>query len=137
MNSAIDLNAELLSNPELAMLLLDAPISFNPVYADIAQLAMAGLLLSFYIDEFEAMQVNQDGWLVSNEARIRHLTKMSPKEQAQALDILSAKNLLRQRTSNASSNLEVFINFDQVLLQIVEFAKKNNRRDSRATISPH
>ena len=137
MEAPIDLQTELQNNPELAMMLLDTPIAFNPIYAEISESVLAALMLSVLTEQAGELQTISDGWVIFDERELTFLTKMTPHEQLVAREILRSKELISERSFN--DQLQVSVNHQKITHAIVMLARLRTQQKAqyKESSQPH
>jgi hypothetical protein len=129
MEAPIDLQTELQNNPELAMMLLDTPIAFNPIYAEISESVLAALMLSVLTEQSGELQTTSDGWVIFDERELKFLTKMTAHEQLVAREILRSKELISERSFN--DQLQVSVNHQKITHAIVMLARLRTQQKAQ------
>jgi hypothetical protein len=129
MEAPIDLQTELQNNPELAMMLLDTPIAFNPIYAEISESVLAALMLSVLTEQSGELQTTSDGWVIFDERELKFLTKMTAHEQLVAREILRSKKLISERSFN--DQLQVSVNHQKITHAIVMLARLRTQQKAQ------
>ncbi|WP_310614540.1 hypothetical protein [Limnohabitans sp.] len=137
MEAPIDLQTELQNNPELAMMLLDTPIAFNPIYAEISESVLAALMLSVLTEQAGELQTTSDGWVIFDERELTFLTKMTTHEQFVAREILRSKELILERSFN--DQRQISVNHPKITHAIVMLARLRTQQKAqyKKSSQPH
>lgn len=113
-------------NRQVVTSLLQRPIAFNPIFADITNSILAGLFLSqlFYwssgrVPELDSDGTPRDGWFFKTADEWFDETRLTRYEQQAARKILVAKKLLEEKRKGIPSKLWFRLDWD-VLLGLLE-----------------
>jgi len=113
-------------NRQVVTSLLQRPVAFNPIFADITNSILAGLFLSqvFYwssgrVPEFDSNGKSRDGWFYKTADECFEETRLTRHEQQTARKILTRLKLLEEKRKGIPSKLWFRLNWD-VLLGLLE-----------------
>lgn len=128
MNQPIDLLDALEREPELALLVSQAPIAFHRSFVDITGSVLAALMLSAYMEQQELPHLDAGGWFEVDAFELEYRTGMSKAEQKAARKTLLGKGMIQERRIAFPARQELRVDFDAVSKAILDVARKLAQR---------
>ncbi|MBP7565538.1 MAG: hypothetical protein KA795_05985 [Burkholderiaceae bacterium] len=124
--SQIDLLGELERNGDLAMLVASPPITIHRVFAELTGSALAGLLLTCILQEYETREsVLTDGGVALSAEQLVARGGLSKAEQAMAIKTLREMKLITQsRTAGGVTYFKV--DFERLTRRILQSAASSS-----------
>lgn len=113
------------SNSDLAMLVLEPPIAFNAIFADMTGSVTAALLLSVCTQGTD-LPMDAHGWTELDTARFKRITRLTAHEQRTARRVLCAQQLIEERRIGFPARSEYRVNFERVSQRLISIAQQRS-----------